>query len=725
MLRLIFWFAVMVAAVAGLTWLAEHPGTITIDWLGWHIEDLPVALALGVLAVILLLLWLLVWLVRLIFAAPGATRDWFRLRRRRKGLNAISQGLVALLAGDAASARKAARTAGRLVPDEPVARLLEARAAQELGDDALARRLFEDMLRDENTAAAALHGLYEQALEEGDAARARRLAAEAWKRFPGLPWAGFGLLRFLARDGEWHAVLTLLDDMKNRGLLDKAAHARQKAAALTALALELEEREPDRALDLAQRAHKLDPALVPAAVLAGGMLAARGKLRKAAKILERTWKLAPHPDIAEVYAHLRPGDSPRDRLNRLEKLLRIESGGEEGAVALAQAAIEAGAWETARGALRPWLNENPSARIFTLLAEIEEKGYGDYGRAREWLARAVRARRDPAWTADGMVAPEWLPFSPISGQIGVFEWRTPVKGDERLAMPEPVPAELLEPPAQKALPGENAEEATKARNETLDPENNDQAAPPMIEGAAPPVIEARPEKADAEEGGEDAEKSDEKSAADGKEALSAVSPDEAVAQEEIATVKEEKSASETEGKTGDAAPEAAPAAEEEDPHATAAPETGKAPSEQAVREGNVQTTEARNESKEESAEAPAEPEAAAGQEPAAPPPGRAPLAPRAPRPALRAEKDEATKTVSASADTEKTDITAAEDQQQTASSATPPDAPAGDATESGQDEAKHFTPPLPDDPGPLPPEVEEEDETLPSSRPRKRWRLFG
>ena len=35
------------------------------------------------------------------------------------------------------------------------------------------------------------------------------------------------------------------------------------------------------------------------------------------------------------------------------------------------------------------------------MSEVEEAEHGDRGRVREWLARAVHAPRDPAWTADG------------------------------------------------------------------------------------------------------------------------------------------------------------------------------------------------------------------------------------------------------------------------------------------------------------------------------------
>ena len=47
------------------------------------------------------------------------------------------------------------------------------------------------------------------------------------------------------------------------------------------------------------------------------------------------------------------------------------------------------------------------------MAELERAERNDEGRAREWLARAVNAAPDPAWTADGYVSDRWLPASPV------------------------------------------------------------------------------------------------------------------------------------------------------------------------------------------------------------------------------------------------------------------------------------------------------------------------
>jgi HemY protein len=60
------------------------------------------------------------------------------------------------------------------------------------------------------------------------------------------------------------------------------------------------------------------------------------------------------------------------------------------------------------------------------MAEIERTEHGDSGKTRAWTLRAVRARLDPAWTADGYVSERWRPVSPVTGRLDAFQWTTPV-----------------------------------------------------------------------------------------------------------------------------------------------------------------------------------------------------------------------------------------------------------------------------------------------------------
>ena len=98
----------------------------------------------------------------------------------------------------------------------------------------------------------------------------------------------------------------------------------------------------------------------------------------------------------------------------------------------------------ARNALANCSIADPTQAVCLLMAEIEEGQNGDQGKAREWLARAVRAPRDPAWTADGIVTDEWEPVSPVTGELDAFEWKVPAQRRRR-AGPE-APAAAQSPP---------------------------------------------------------------------------------------------------------------------------------------------------------------------------------------------------------------------------------------------------------------------------------------
>jgi HemY protein len=216
-----------------------------------------------------------------------------------------------------------------------------------------------------------------------------------------------------------------LDRNMKAGLVDRAAYQRQRAVLLTTRAQAADVHDPASARALALEAVRLAPTLIPAAALAGRLLGELGDLRRAARIVEAAWKANPHPDLADTYAHLRPGDSARERLARVETLAQMTPGHIEGALAVARAAVDAQEFSAARAALAPLLSA-PTQRVAILMAELEEAESGDLGRAREWMSRAVHARRDPAWTADGLVSERWMPVSPVSGRLDAFQWRDPL-----------------------------------------------------------------------------------------------------------------------------------------------------------------------------------------------------------------------------------------------------------------------------------------------------------
>jgi HemY protein len=170
---------------------------------------------------------------------------------------------------------------------------------------------------------------------------------------------------------------------------------------------------------------KLAPTLVPAAVLSAKFQSEAHQIRRAMRLVEAAWLAQPHPDLADAYAHVKLGDSARQRLVRIETLAAKMPGHFESRLAVARAAIDATEFGKAREALAP-LVEAPTQRVAMLMAEIERTEHGDSGKARAWTLRAVRALHDPVWTADGYVSDRWRPVSPVSGRLDAFQWQMPL-----------------------------------------------------------------------------------------------------------------------------------------------------------------------------------------------------------------------------------------------------------------------------------------------------------
>jgi len=456
MIRIILFLLLIAAAGWGAAWVADQPGQVVMTWAGGSASpSLPVfALLVGIAIVAAVMLWSF---MRALWRTPGHIKRHRRERRIARGRHAITQGLLAIGHGDSASARAHAEIARRHAAQDPLTLLLHAQSAQLDGDRTAAQRAFRAMAEREDTRLLGLRGLFIEAQRADDPVSAVMIAEEALKLAPSSTWASHAVLGFRCAKGDWTGALAILETNYASGLIDKAAYRRQRGVLLTARALELENVDRDASRDSVMEAIKLAPTLVPAAVLASKYESEAHQIRRSMRIVEAAWLAQPHPDLADAYAHVKLGDSARQRLVRVETLAVKAPGHIESALAIARAAIDATEYARARAALAPFIDA-PTQRVAMLMAEIERTEHGDSGRARAWTLRAVRALHDPVWTADGYVSATWRPVSPVSGRLDAFQWQTPVAAlpSDKAATIEPSPFEEAmlaprrDPPARLA-----------------------------------------------------------------------------------------------------------------------------------------------------------------------------------------------------------------------------------------------------------------------------------
>jgi HemY protein len=496
MIRIILFLVLIALAAAGAAWVADQTGDVVLSSGGWRIEtSLPVfALVLGVIIVAAVLAW---GSLRALWRTPHRIRHARRERRHARGRHAITHGMLAIGHGDSTAARLHSDVARRHAANDPLALLLHAQSAQLDGDREGAQRAFRAMAEREDTRLLGLRGLFIEAQRADDPVAAVMIAEETLKLAPSSTWASHAVLGFRCAKGDWSGALTILDNNLASGLIDKAAYRRQRGVLLTARALELETVDRDLSRESVMEAVRLAPTLVPAAVLASKYQSEAHQVRRSMRIVETAWLAHPHPDLADAYAHVKLGDSARQRLVRIETLAAKAPGHLESALAIARAAIDATEFARAREALAPF-TDAPTQRAAMLMAEIERTEHGDSGRARAWTQRAVRALHDPAWTADGYVSDRWRPVSPVTGRLDAFQWQRPLAAlpsdknaaieakefNEAIAAPRRV-----EPPRDAAIDlAPAAQDNSPVLDATVEPAPV--AAPPP--SPSPPPVESPP-----------------------------------------------------------------------------------------------------------------------------------------------------------------------------------------------------------------------------------------
>lgn len=430
MFRIAAFILLLFAIAFGFAWLADNPGTVTVqwDWLNqgqaYEFDLITIILVLGVLFLVSIFTW---WCFFSIINSPKAFGRWRSGRRRDKGYAALSKGLVAAGAGNIPLAKQLARESGKFLDDEPLVAMLDAQTALLEENRPAARQQFNVMLESNETRLLGLRGLYLEAEKEGAVEAAAHFAKEANDMAPGTPWAATAVLKMQTFSGLWEEAIRTLDLNRSSGVFEKEEYNRKKAVVLTALAQQQEDSGPEQARIHALAACKLAPDLVPATTVGARLLVRLNDSRKAGKILESGWKANSHPDIADAYVNLNAGDSASQRLARARKLTANMPDNREGLFAVAKASLDAGEFKTARNAMEKILRDSASERACLLMADIEQAEYGDRGRVCEWLSRAVSAAKDPSWIADGITSDIWLPCSPATGRLDAFEWKAPMQ----------------------------------------------------------------------------------------------------------------------------------------------------------------------------------------------------------------------------------------------------------------------------------------------------------
>ncbi len=426
------WFLILIALISVIAAiLTDNPGAVSLNWLGYKIETSVGMLLSGILiiSVCLTVAYRIWFFIRNVpKRVSKAHLDW----RRNRGYTALTQGMVAVAAGDAQEARRQARKAEDFLADPPLTMLLSAQAAQLSGDEKAAGKFFEKMSERKGTKYLGIHGMLNQAIQDGDKDAALELAEQANDLRPKTDKVSKALFELQVQSGNWEEAGETIQKAVKDKYLNIEVGRRRRAAIFYQRSVDAEATgKLTDALAFAKKANNLTPGFVPAAVRTARLLQGSGKRRKAISIIEEIWVTNPHPLLIDVIGELSPGVGAQEKMRTVEQLASYNKDHLESHLAIAKFALVAEMWQEARehltAASLDLQDDAVPARICRYMAELEEGENHDLEGSREWLKKAAVAEPDSAWNCNhcGQVVADWSPLCTHCKTFDSLDWRTP------------------------------------------------------------------------------------------------------------------------------------------------------------------------------------------------------------------------------------------------------------------------------------------------------------
>lgn len=303
-LRLMILFALIWISALAASWLMVQPGALSIEWLGWHMK-MRSSLAITIVIIFAFSLVLFDRLQRGIWSMPRWLGGRWRQRQEDAGNKALTLGLMAVSAGELAEARRQAARAQRLLKSPQLTSLLSAQVAHLAGDHAAARHYFNDLTLDQDSAFLGHIGLMRLALDAKDPSTALHAASKALALRPKSALAATQLLKLHADNNDWPSAISLLDlvikNCKKKTGNVSAMLMRQRTAFLYLDGLDkcLKAGDNNSAMSRFKGVLQHNPVFLPAILDLADLYVAQSKPHKATRLLEKSFALVPHTNIAE------------------------------------------------------------------------------------------------------------------------------------------------------------------------------------------------------------------------------------------------------------------------------------------------------------------------------------------------------------------------------------------------------------------------------------------
>ncbi|MCZ4351905.1 heme biosynthesis protein HemY [Roseovarius aestuarii] len=432
--KIVVFLALVVAVTFAASYLLELEGGVRIAMAGVELNLTPLK-AVILLALLVLGIWVLLKLASLLIAVlkfingdETAISRYFDRNRQEKGYRALTEGMMALASGEGNVAMARAARAERYLKKPELTNLITAQAAEMSGNRVKAEEVYKRLLQDDRTRFVGVRGILRQKLADGDTDTALKLAETAFGLKPAHAEVQDTLLKLQTSKEDWAGARATLNAKLKHGTVPRDLHKRREAVLALSEARDIASEGLDiKAREAAIEANRLSPHLIPAAVMAARSYIEQDKPRYASRVILKAWGAQPHPDLAAAFAAIAPDETPKARLARFAKLFKAQPDHRESKLVEAELHIAAEDFPAARRAVGELAQNDPDARILTIMAAVERGEGASDAVVRGWLARALTSPRGPQWICENCqhIHVDWAPACENCQAFDTLEWKSP------------------------------------------------------------------------------------------------------------------------------------------------------------------------------------------------------------------------------------------------------------------------------------------------------------
>jgi HemY protein len=439
MIRLLFILLIVAGLTTAMLWFSDNDGSVIMEWMGYRIQTSVSILTLTLLMFCVLFtvsVQFFFWCIN----TPKRLKRSLEDHKKKKGMEAVTQGFVAIASGDSKEARHYTSRAESFLGKHILTRLLSVQTAQLEGDVDTMRAEYTAMLEHDETELIAIKGLLVQARQDKDWDKAAFLAEKLEKMRPNAEWILPILLDCYKRTRQWKKASETLNRTHKNHLIDENSYRHLSAVLHLAEASYAPPNELLTLTDLYATAYKRDQLCVPAVLQYAAHLRVLEEPRKAKRILEQCWDKTQHPHLLDAFLELHEDLSHEKRFRLMEKIVNQHPDQVEGRLLVARLALQASQLDQASHHAHAAIATRETVGGCRTIAAILKQERASAEEIENWLRRAEHALPDPAWrcTSCNHTVQSWHHECPSCRGFDTLNWYAPTNIEATVLSAEPV-----------------------------------------------------------------------------------------------------------------------------------------------------------------------------------------------------------------------------------------------------------------------------------------------